>query len=500
MLLRPQFEDIKIIAYYLGKILIGFSLFLGIPLILALSLGEINPALDFCIALLSSLIIGFGLVSLCRTTKDINWMQGMITVSLSWLAAMLLGAIPLYLSGHWASFLDACFDAMSGLSTTGLVLVQDLDHISYSHNLWRHLTIFIGGQGIIITVLSLMVRSASGAFRMYVGEAREERILPNVVQTARFIWIVSFTYLFLGSFALAAAARIYGISWPRSFFHGVCIFMATFDTGGFTTQSQNILYFHNPLIEMITVLIMVSGAINFNMHYAIWLSNKKAVFKDIEIRTFLWSIALLFVIVAAGLVGYRVYASGQAVFSKGFYQFISAHTTTGYSTIYNGQFFSEWHPTAIFGLILAMALGAGACSSSGGIKMLRIGLIIKGTVQNIRQLMLPEASRVSERFFHLKEMFLDDKAVKNASIVTLFYLTMYLAGTLAAMFFGFPFMQSLFESTSAAANVGLSCGITSAGMPNTLKIIYMFQMWAGRLEFMSIFVLIGFVISAIRGK
>jgi len=500
MLLKPQFEDIRIIGYYLGKILIGFSLFLGIPLILGLMLGELNPALDFAITLLFSLITGIILNTLCYTSRDINWMQGMITVSISWLAAMFLGAIPLYLSGHWASFLDACFDAMSGLATTGLTLVQDLDHISYSHNLWRHLMMFIGGQGIIIVVLSMMVKSASGAFKMYVSEARQEKVMPNVVHTARFIWFVSFVYLFLGTSALAVAARLAGIDWSRAFFHGVCIFMAAFDTGGFATQSQNILYFHSPLIEMITVLFMILGAINFNLHYAIWLTSKKVFFKDIEIKTFISSIALLFVIVCIGLVGYRVYTHSSAVFHKGFYQFISAHTGTGYSTIYSRQFFAEWHPIALLGIILAMSLGGCACSTTGGIKSLRISLIIKATIQSIRQLMLPEASRASQRFFHLKEVFLEDKMVKNVSIVTLFYIILYLFGTLAGMFFGFPFMQSLFESTSAAANVGLSSGITSVNMPNTLKVIYIFQMWIGRLEFMSIFVLIGFIISAIRGK
>jgi len=126
----------------------------------------------------------------------------MIVVSLSWLVAMVLGAIPLYLSGHWKSFLDACFDAMSGFATTGLGLVQDLDHLSYAHNLWRHLTMFLGGQGIVVIALSFFVRGFSGAFKMYVGEARDEKIMPNVINTSRFIWLVSIVYLILGTLAL----------------------------------------------------------------------------------------------------------------------------------------------------------------------------------------------------------------------------------------------------------------------------------------------------------
>ncbi|MFH1577486.1 MAG: potassium transporter TrkG, partial [Candidatus Omnitrophota bacterium] len=172
MLLRPQLKDIKIVTYYLGNIIIGLSLTLVLPLIMAFFNHETNPALDFGISLLIGLIVGLILIILCKTGEDLNWMHGMSLVGLSWIAAMLLGAIPLYLSGYWQSYLDACFDAMSGFATTGLILVQDLDHLSLSHNLWRHLMMFIGGQGIIIVALSFFVRSLSGAFKVYVGEAR----------------------------------------------------------------------------------------------------------------------------------------------------------------------------------------------------------------------------------------------------------------------------------------------------------------------------------------
>ncbi|HLD82381.1 MAG TPA: potassium transporter TrkG, partial [Candidatus Omnitrophota bacterium] len=242
MILKPRLEDLKAIGYYLGKIILGLSLTMLIPVILGIACQEINPALDFLIALEVSLIFGLLLVKLCHTEKDLNWMQGMVVVSLSWIVAMFLGAIPLYLSGHWKSYLDACFDAMSGFATTGLVLVQDLDHLSLTHNLWRHLIMFIGGQGIVIVALSFFVKGASGAFKMYVGEARDERILPNVISTSRFIWLVSIVYLILGTLALGITGLLNGMRPLNAFFHGACIFMAAFDTGGFSPQSQNMLY------------------------------------------------------------------------------------------------------------------------------------------------------------------------------------------------------------------------------------------------------------------
>ena len=114
--------------------------------------------------------------------------------------------------------------------------------------------------------------------------------------------------------------------------------------------------------------------------------------------------------------------------------------------------------------------------------------------------MLPEKAIVVQRFHHIKDIFLEDKQVRAALVISLCYLALYAAGALVGMFFGHPFINSLFESTSAAANAGVSCGITGAGMPAVLKITYIIQMWAGRLEFMSIFTLLGFLIAAVKGK
>jgi len=306
MILKPRLEDIKSIGYYLGKIILGLSITMIVPVLVGLSFGEINPALDFIISLVIALIFGLLLTKLCFTEKDLSWMQGMIVVSLSWLVAMALGAIPLYLSGHWKSYLDACFDAMSGFATTGLTLIQDLDHLSYSHNLWRHLIMFIGGQGIVIIALSFFVRGFSGAFKMYVGEARDERILPNVIATSRFIWLVSITYLILGTLALAVVGMLNGMKSVSAFFHGVCVFMAAFDTGGFTPQSQNILYYHSLSYEMITVVIMILGAINFKLHYHIWMGNRREIVKNIETVTLFITIMITFLITAVGLEQFGV--------------------------------------------------------------------------------------------------------------------------------------------------------------------------------------------------
>ncbi|MCK9603353.1 MAG: TrkH family potassium uptake protein [Candidatus Omnitrophica bacterium] len=500
MILKPRLEDIKIIGYYLGRIIIGLGLTMLIPVIVGIGFKEINPTLDFLIATEITLIFGLLFTRLFYTEKDLNWMQGMIVVSLTWLVAMVLGAIPLYLSGHWKSFLDTCFDTMSGFATTGLTLVQNLDHLSYTHNLWRHLIMFIGGQGIVIVALSLFVKGASGAFKMYVGEARDERILPNVVQTSRFIWLVSIVYLVLGTLALGVVGILDGMKPVNSFFHGACIFMAAFDTGGFAPQSQNILYYHSFVYEIVTITIMILGAINFKLHYHIWMGNRREIRKNIETITLFIAIMITFVITAVGLAQTGIYPRAIMLFRKGFYQLVSGHTGTGFQTIYATQFINDWNHLALFGIICAMALGGAVCSTTGAIKMLRIGIIFKALLEDTKRIILPEGAIIVQKFHHIKEVFLEDKAARAALMITLCYLVLYILGAIIGMFFGYPFLESLFESTSAAANVGLSCGITAVSMPAALKLTYIFQMWAGRLEFMSIFVLIGFFVAIIKGK
>ncbi|MFA5286670.1 MAG: TrkH family potassium uptake protein [Candidatus Omnitrophota bacterium] len=500
MIIKPTIQDVKAIGYYLGKIILGLALTMIIPIFIGLAAREVNPTLDFLIGLEVSLIFGLILIKVCYTERELNWMQGMIVVSLSWIAAMFLGAIPMYLSGHWISYLDACFDSMSGFATTGLALVQNLDHISLAHNFWRHLIMFIGGQGIVIIALSFFVKGASGAFKLYVGEARDEKIMPNVVHTSRFIWLVGLVYLVLGTFVLGVVGSLGGMKPFNAIFHGACVFMAAFDTGGFAPQSQNILYYHSFAFEIVTIVIMILGAINFKLHYHIWMGNRKEVMKNLEAVTLFITVLTTFCITAIGLTQAGIYPKAVMLFRKGFYQLISGHTGTGFQTINAQQLVSEWNNLALVGVVLAMGLGGAVCSTTGAIKMLRIGIIFKAFVEDIKRIILPERAIIVQKFHHIKEIFLEDKQVRSALLITLAYLILYGIGACAGMFYGYPFLNSLFESTSAAANVGLSCGITSPAMPAGLKLTYILQMWAGRLEFMSVFTLIGFLIAAVKGK
>jgi trk system potassium uptake protein TrkH len=190
----------------------------------------------------------------------------------------------------------------------------------------------------------------------------------------------------------------------------------------------------------------------------------------------------------------------MATFRKVFYQVLSAHTTTGLMTIYSRTLIRQWGPLAMLGITMAMAIGASACSTAGGFKGIRMGLIAKGLVHNMRRLLSPESARVTTRWHHLQSRILDDATVSSAMLIVLCYVATYAVGTIVGVACGYDTVDALFDAVSAGSNSGLSCGVTSPAMPAVLKVVYIIEMWVGRLEFTSVFALAGYIASFVRGK
>lgn len=501
MLLRPRTSDIKIILENVGKVVLGIGAAMVIPLIISLALREWVPALDFLIGMLACLVFGGVTRLTCRTEETASWMVGMVTVALAWLAAMVMAAIPLFLSGHFGSFLDACFETMSGLATTGLTLIQDLDHLAFGTNFWRHLIMFLGGQGIVVVVLTFFVSGSSRAMELYLGEGRDERILPNVISTARFIWAVSLLYLVVGSFMLWMTAMNAGMPPAKGLFHSACVFMAGYDTGGFAPMSQNLIYYHSVWFETAAIIIMFLGMLNFGVHYAAWTGNRRELLKNVEVRTLGITIFFTLACAAVGLSRLGFYPGAEALFRKGFFQIVSGHSGTGFMTVYGRHFITQWSPLAFFAVIIAMGLGGSASSTSGGIKAIRVNISARAMWMEAKRLISPSTSVAAHKYHHIRERTITEKLVGGVLMVTLCYLVAYLAGALIlTVFQDYTLSEALFESTSACANVGLTCGITSPSMPALAKVVFIVQMWAGRLEFISVFMLIGFLIAMARGR
>ncbi|MDO8886845.1 potassium transporter TrkG [Candidatus Oleimmundimicrobium sp.] len=500
MIPRPRSSDFKNIAHYTGKVVFGIGLLMIIPLGIALIFQEWNPALDFLIGMFSCFAAGLFLQIFFYTERDLNWLQGLVVASFSWILATMFGAIPHYLSGHFGCYVDACFDLMSGYTTTGLYLLQDLDHISYALNTWRHILSYAGGQGIIVIALTFLVKGTGGAFKMYVAEGREEKLLPNIIQTARVIWLISLSYLAVGSMVLWGIAVHEGMSVTRGLLHGIWVFMGSWSTGGFAPQSFNISYYHSFPLELVTIILFVLGSFNFALHWAVWTGNKKEIYRNIEIISFCITITIILTITSVGLMRLGVYPNLMALFRKGFYHVISGHTTTGFMTIQGRTFVKQWGEMAMLGITLAMAIGASACSTAGGFKGLRIGLIFKTLTHDIKKILTPETAVVIEKFHHIKDTVLSEKHVRGAMLIVILFITSYTITTIVGVYCGYPFIEALFDGVSAGSNTGLSCGVTSPSMPMAMKLVYIVTMWLGRLEFMSVFAFIGFIIATVRGE
>ena len=494
MIISPDRRDFSTIFNILGRLILGLSFFMLIPLAVALLRAEAPAFFDFLIGFSFSASLGFILLTFFPVKKEVGWIHAFFTVSIGWIAFSLLGAIPLYLSGHFLSFVDAWFEAMSGFATTGLILIQDLDHLSFAHNTWRHLTMFIGGQGIILASLSILTRARSVALGFYIGEARQEKIMPNVIGTARFIWKVSFVYLILGVATFFAILYNQGLSWDKSFFHGLWLFFASFDTGGFAPQAQNIAYYHSFSLEIATIVFMILGAMNFNLHFWVWNKSKKEIYKNFEIKTFFFTLSSLAVIL---YFSFWQIGRTSIIFRKGFYQLISAHSGCGFTNLSAGEL-NNFSTLGLLAVTFAMMIGGGVCSTTGGIKLMRLGIIFKTFFIEVKRWMMPFRAVFKDRFHHLQDLVLSDKRIKEAYLFFVIFIFTYVAGALVGMAFGYPASHALFESVSATANVGLSVGITNPAMPLALKLVYIFQMWAGRLEFISIFVSLGFIVSLVK--
>ena len=488
--------------YYIGLILIGMGLVQYIPLITSLAFTEWDMALNFLISSSSALLVGGTMVLGGRKSERqrLGWSQGMVVAAGSWLFGMLLCALPYYLSGNYLSYLDCCFDVMSGFTTTGLILIQDLDHISIGLNMWRHLLTFIGGQGMVVLALSFLVKGANGAYKMYVGEGKDERLMPNVVSTARYIWLISLIYLVVGTLVLWIAGIAAGLSVGRAFLHGLMVFMSAWSTGGFAPMSQSILYYHSAAFEIATVVFFVLGSFNFALHYAVLTGKRKELIRNVETVSLTVTLTILTLIATLGLMRLHIYPDFVAMFRKGFYQMISGHTTTGFMTIYARQFYREWGDIALFAIIIAMLFGGSACSTAGGFKGLRIGIIAHTLKREIKRMALPDSIVSVEKVHHIRDIVLDDNLIRSAFLIVTAYVLTFTIGTLAGMLCGYPFGLAAFEAASVTGNVGLSIGVTTASMPAVLKGVYIVIMWLARLEFMSVFALVVYVSRRVKKK
>ncbi|MCX8007992.1 MAG: TrkH family potassium uptake protein, partial [Coriobacteriia bacterium] len=288
--------------------------------------------------------------------------------------------------------------------------------------------------------------------------------------------------------------------YKRQMLHGLWVYMGAWSTGGFAPQSYNTMYYHSLVYEILSTVIFVAGSFNFALHWAVWTGKRSEIRKNIETVSFAITLSALVLLATFVLAREGVYSDAVILARKAFYQLASGHTTTGFSTIFSRAFVTQWGPVGMLATTIAMAIGASACSTAGGIKGIRVGIIARAFFHDVRKMLAPESAMIRTKYHHIRDVALEDPIVRSAMTITLAYVVMYLVVTVVGVLHGYPVVEAAFEGVSAASNTGLSCGISIPSMPAAMKVVYIFAMWLGRLEFMSVFALVGYGISIVRGR
>lgn len=494
---RFTLYDLRVIGHYLGTLVMYSTLLMVLPLLVAIVFGEWEPACRYLFSIGITLFSGSILRFCYINPSRLNAQQAVAVVGLAWIVLGLFCSIPLYFSGHYLSFIDAVFDGVSGLTTTGASLILDLDHLSYADNTFRFMMHLLGGLGLIVVALSLGIFGKRSGASLYRSEGRSEHVVPNVVHTTRFIAKVTAILITVSTVLVMIVMLISGIEPARAALQAFWVSISGFVTGGFTPMQQSILYYHSMPLEFILMVLMVMGSISFVIYSAIWKGNVQPFFKDIETRTTLLWIGLMVVVFTASMAASNLFSDLPTLLRRGTFMIISSFTTTGFSVISVNQLLTVLTSGAFFSLALVMAVGGGTGSTAGGIKVYRVGIIAKSIVSTVKQAVAPNSARVVVSYNHMGRRILSPVVVKEAMTVFILYVITYVIGALIGIAHGYDATQAIFESVAMTSNGGIITGIAAPGMPVTLELFYILQMWAGRLEFITLLALYAQVIASV---
>lgn len=488
---RFSFTDFRTIAHYLGLLIVCFSVAPGVPLITALFLQEWEPASRYLLTIGICLVVGTGMRLLMPTPARLNRQQAMAVTGLAWIVLALIAAIPLAMSSHYNTYTDALFDCVSGLTTTGASCVTNVDHMSTADNMFRFVMHFVGGMGLVVVALSLgLFGRRSNDASLYASEGRSEHVVPNVVETTRFIARMAVTIIACAMVPIVLILALSGMEPLRAFFHGLWLAISAFMTGGFSPMSTSIMYYHSLPVEVVVMVVMLLGSINFTLYLEAWRGRTDHFFQDIEVRTgAIWLLAMVSILVAT-LSSASLFSDLPEMLRNCAFMVVSAASTTGFQTVSANQLTTVFPSGAFLVLAIVMAVGGSAGSTSGGVKFHRVGIIWKSIVSTVKSALFPATARVVVDYHHVGRRQLRPDVSREALTVFTLYVITYAIGSLAGIAYGYEATSAIFESVAMTSNAGITSGIVGAGMPFGLEVVYILQMWAGRLEFVTLMALI----------
>lgn len=465
----------------IGFLCMVFSLSMIPPMWVAI-LYDDGELLQFALSFV--LILTTGLVFWLPTRRRIGELQrrdGFLIVALFWIVLGLLSAIPFVIGLH-LDFVDAFFEAVSGFTTTGATVIVGLDELPPSMLYYRGQLQWLGGMGMVVLAVAVLPMLGIGGMQLYKAEApgpmKEDKIKPRLAETARSLWVV-----YVGLTLLCIVAYwLVGMTPFDALVHG----FTTVSTGGFSTHDASLGYFNSDLVDLVAVVFMLAGGINFAVHYRV-LSQRSllAYWQDVEVRAFLLFIVGALLMVSAMLWAFGEYATLHAALVNSLFEVVSIITSTGFGT----ADFSSWPLFLPLLLIFISFIGGCGGSTAGGIKVSRILLLLKQASQEIHFLIHPRAVRP----LRIGQQVLPPRVSQAIWGFFAVYVMVFSLLTLAMMGAGLDQVSAFSAVATCINNLGPGLGevaVTFSTVSDAGKLLGVLAMLLGRLEIFTVLVIL----------
>lgn len=466
-----------------GRMVVIFALMLLVPLAFAWFGGDAGVhafAVSLGVTFASGVLMS---VATRRFRKELQPRDGFVLVGLTWLVLPIFGALPLYLALPELSATDAYFEAMSGFTATGATALSGLDRMPLSVNVWRCFMMLIGGLGIIVLAVAILPLLGVGGMQLFKAETpgpmKDQKLTPRIAETARGLWMVYFTFsvLCFVSYALA------GMSWTDAFMH-TC---STMGLGGFSSHDLSFGYWNSPVIEAVAVVFMTLCGVSFALYFIAWRERSlRVLWTDPEVRAYVTALAGAVVLISVFLYLQGAYATYGEALRHTVFHVVSIATTTGFAS----ADYAQWPLFAPVLMILLGTFATCAGSTGGGIKMIRMLLMLKQAQRELVRIVHPNvvnpvvmgATVMSQRVIHSVLAFM---MIYGATLVTL---------TMVLLFSGLDVVTAFTAVIACVNNIGPGLGdvgpaVNYGALSDFQTWVCTFGMLLGRLELLSVLVL-----------
>jgi len=476
-----QFEYISFILHDLGLVFEFLAIASLLPVAVCLIFREWGmllpllsaPAAFFLLSIpLKKLPVRAGIAPPVSVT--------LISVALSWFTLALIGALPFFF-GLNMDYTDSIFEAMSGWTGSGFTMIGSPESVPNALLFWRSFTQWMGGIGIIAFGISLRKKTHLTLFRLFRSEGRPEEIIPKTGSTGRRMWRI---YLFL-TFFFTGLVMLSGIP----LWDSLNLVMVALATGGLTLHAGGLAYYNNPLLELFLIPVMLAGAIPFKVYFLMYHGKIMAMFKDQAVRVIALIAAVGSAVIAFDLYTFSNLTIHEAI-REGIFCAVSSITTSGLQNS-NPH---VWATVPIAVITMMMVIGGAMGSAAGGIKVNRVVLAYEGITWWFRRFFVSNRVLIPLRYEGrtLSKEISDLEISRNMLVIVVYVITIFTATILALHLYitSFRLEEVVFEIASALSNSGITTGYITAASPFAIKWIFIFLMWLGRLEVVTLLILV----------